>query len=233
MPANKRQHYVPKFLLKNFSISGGGKQINVYNLKADEEYPAVPLKNQAYKDYFYGEDGILEENFGRIETEAAYILRKITNSNIIPENFSEEHEILLVFLLSLSSRTLYNAEEVNEFANKIAKNIASHHPKLKDHLDEFEVSYENPILIMLEALVGSFPIISDLRMKLLHNKTELSFIISDNPVVFYNQFLEERNPQDPNIGLATKGLEIFLPLSPQQILILYDHNVYKVGSSKK
>jgi hypothetical protein len=72
------------------------------------------------------------------------------------------------------------------------------------------------------------PITFDLCFKLVINKTKEPFITSDHPVVLYNQFLEPRKKYGNNTGLACKGLEIFLPISPRHLLIFFDPDVYKV-----
>lgn len=68
--------------------------------------------------------------------------------------------------------------------------------------------------------------------KLLKNSTNVEFITSDNPVVFYNEFIDFRR-HDSNTGFASKGLQIFFPIDPNNIILLYDHNVYRVGKDKK
>jgi hypothetical protein len=57
----KRQHYVPRMILRNFSRDGkrislvtGGKRI--YN---------TGLRDQCQEDYFYGADQIMEESFAK------------------------------------------------------------------------------------------------------------------------------------------------------------------------
>ena len=53
--------------------------------------------------------------------------------------------------------------------------------------------------------------------------------MSDNPAVLYNQFLEKRKEPGGDTGIQKKGLQIFLPLDPQHLLMLYDGDVYRVG----
>jgi hypothetical protein len=76
------------------------------------------------------------------------------------------------------------------------------------------------------------PFVLDLQYKLLENKTGRLFITSDNPTVRYNQFLERRGPQFGTTGWQCKGLQIFLPLGPRHLLMLYDGEVYRVGGRK-
>ena len=56
MADKKRQHYVPRFYLKNFSINSEGKAIGIYNVEKCKFIPSGSLKSQAYENYFYGED---------------------------------------------------------------------------------------------------------------------------------------------------------------------------------
>lgn len=50
------------------------------------------------------------------------------------------------------------------------------------------------------------------------------------PSLFYNQLLEDNSPYS-HCGVASKGLQIFVPISPRVTLIFYDKDVYQVGSS--
>ena len=70
-----------------------------------------------------------------------------------------------------------------------------------------------------------------LDYKLIENTTPTPFITSDNPVVMYDQFFEKRGIPG-GIGLKSKGLQIFFPLSPTLYILFYDGNIYKVGSRK-
>ena len=150
----------------------------------------------------------------------------------MPQLYSKAHSTLLFFTLSLGARTLYKAEEQVEFINKFVKMIASHEEELKDHLNDFNIKLNNPISLSLKAVAEVFPLASDLHFKLLINKTNIPFIISDNPVVFYNQFLENIKKYGSNISIAVKGLQFFLPISPNHVLIFYDQTVYKIGKAK-
>jgi len=232
VPEKKRQHYVPKFLLKQFSIDGNDKQINIYNITNDTIIDSASLKEQAAESYFYGKDGVIEDSFGKIETVAAKVFNEIIGEKLPPQNTSN-HSVILYFALTLGARTLYKADEQVELVNKLMKKIASLDPKLKDHLDDFEIKVENPLSMTLKAVATSLPLAVDLKYKLLINKTKTPFVISDNPVVYYNNFLEERKKIGSNIGVAVKGLQIFLPISPSHLLIFYDSAVYKVNGAKR
>nr|WP_262895928.1 DUF4238 domain-containing protein [Marivirga aurantiaca] len=78
-------------------------------------------------------------------------------------------------------------------------------------------------------MIGAY----DLEMKLLVNKTKKMFIVSDNPAVKYNQFLEKRNHPGGHLGIFTKGLQLFIPLSPSLMLVYFDKWAYKYGNKKE
>jgi hypothetical protein len=75
------------------------------------------------------------------------------------------------------------------------------------------------------------PMTLDLSYKVISSeRCSRSFITSDHPVILYNSFLEERKTFGGNCGLASKGLQMFLPLSPKRLMMLYDGGCYAVGT---
>ena len=73
----------------------------------------------------------------------------------------------------------------------------------------------------------------DLKCKLIINNTSTKFITSDNPVVKYNKFLEMRGFPGGTVGIVSKGLQMFFPISPSHMLLYYDDWVYKVGEKSR
>jgi hypothetical protein len=76
-------------------------------------------------------------------------------------------------------------------------------------------------------------VISDLDYKLLLNNTDKPFISSDFPIVKYNQFLEQAKWQHSKTGYGTVGLQVFIPLNSELLLLFFDSGIYKVGDRKK
>jgi hypothetical protein len=232
MAEKKRQHYVPRFYLKNFSIDGQGKAIGTYNLNSKKFVPSASLKTQAYKNYFYGEDGLMENNLSILEAYSATVIKNILQNNTLPSSKSHDHIKLLTFTVFLKSRTLYSAKEHQEMVEKSIKTIYSKNSRLKNHLNNFRIVVNSPTRLALSSVAQCLPIAYDLDYKLLINQTDISFITSDNPVIYYNQFMELKKAFASGTGLACKGLEIFLPLSPRHYIIFFDRDIYKVGSKK-
>lgn len=88
MNTEKKQHFVPKLYLRNFSIRQEGKQLSVFNTQSDQWIPNASLKGQAQKNFFYGK---IEDRLGETENEVAPLLRKITFENYVPLPGSDDH----------------------------------------------------------------------------------------------------------------------------------------------
>lgn len=127
------------------------------------------------------------------------------------------------------ARTKHAAEENSEQLNKFMKIALAHDERIDpEDLDKITIVQKNPTLLPIKTAAQSVPIAHDLRFKILKNNTSIKFITSDNPVVFRNPFLWNRKGLS-NIGLATLGLQIFLPISPDALLMFYDEKIYKIG----
>ncbi len=233
MPQNKKHHFVPKFYLKNFSLNNDRKTIGVFNISTSKYIALGSLKNQAYRNYFYGRNSVIEKSLADIEGRASDIIRSILNNNCIPQLHSGEHYALLTFIILQQARTVYHAEMINELSDKLLKSVLSKDSECPPGLNDGNFSMKNPTYTAIENAILFQPLTSDLKYKLIINHTQIPFIASDHPVVLYNQFLESRKKFGSNTGYACKGLEIFLPISPNHLLIFFDKDTYQVGTRNK
>jgi len=229
MAEKKRQHFVPVFYLKLFSTDREQRRISLFHLGSQRLIPNVSIKRQAYKDNFYGSDRVFESAFEMLEGRSAQVISEIIQKNDHPAYYSQEHHVILTFATMLHARTLYSAEALDEAAERLVKTIFSKDPQVKDHLAKIEMGFPSPAQRSVQHAASMIHIVSDLGYKLLINETSTPFLTSDHPVVFYNQFFETRSTWGSNTGLASKGLQIFLPLSPRHQLIFYDQGLYKVS----
>lgn len=229
--AKKRQHYVPQFYLRAFASGSSGKQIGLYHLPSDKYVRTAPIRTQAYENNFYGRVEI-ENALSIIESEAAEVIERIIRQEGMPPRLSHEHYALAIFVLFQRLRTAYAVDSLEESNDKTMKIIASHDPGLKDRLGGGAMRLDNAPAFCLQMAAEMYPLMLDLRYKLLCNQTPQPFITSDHPVVFYNQYLERRNAFGGRTGMACLGLQIFLPLGPKHQVVFFDPQVYKVGGRK-
>jgi hypothetical protein len=134
-------------------------------------------------------------------------------------------------ILSQHSRTQYAADALDESLDKMTKMIFRE--KLKAigmDIDKVKVGWREPAIMAFGMAIGGYPLLWDMRYKLLINETDEEFIISDNPVVFCNQLMEFRT-FGSNCGMACKGLQIFAPIDPRTTLVMFDPTSYRVGGT--
>lgn len=233
MTEKKNQHFVPKHYLRQFSINLDKNQIGLFYLEKKIFRNAVPIKSQAKEDFFYGKDGEIEEALSKLENVAAPIFNRIISTNTIPQKNEDGYYSFFTFCIVMANRTKDATEQVKELTDKMFREIMSYEEKFRDIINELRIYPENPAAMALEATMKRLHLAFDLKVKLLINRTSTKFITSDHPVIKYNQFLEKRNHPGGNVGIATKGLEIFFPISATHMLCFYDDQVYKIGFKSK
>lgn len=232
----RRQHYVPKLLLRKFSLNEA--QVAVYLIDKKQLIEPVGLKEQCYEFFYYGRDGKLEDAFSLLEGSIDNVLKKLIELKI---NDISEKEILelRMFLIYQLNRTVGAAQRQNEMTSTILKKIFSEHLRGKGY-DDFdaesvEINLNKPQLWALYGASMAIPIILDLHFKILISDPGNNFIISDNPVALYNQYAEH-TPSFAHCkgtrGLALKGLQMFMPISPNMCLAMFDPHTYQYGSPK-
>lgn len=233
MAQHKNQHYVPEFYLKRFSPDADKKTICLWNLKGQQRITGASLSDQCSEDYFYGKDLKLEKSFIPLEGLTATLLNEIDRTDIVPPRCSEHHSLLLFYLTIQWTRTKHRAEAMNESFDKVMKEM--YRPMAEQRgvdVNRFNIHMQEPVHLGIKIAADTFPLILDLHCKILANRTEKEYVTSDNPVVFYNQLFSFVRGQS-NTGLNVKGLQIFFPISPSKVLLLYDAGVYSAGERSR
>jgi hypothetical protein len=124
----KNQHYIPKFYLRAFSYQNNGKQIGIYNQPNQFFFPTAKLKTQGSKNFFYGEDGRIEEGLSKIEGLLSATLGNIIQNQRIPVHGSEEHGSLLFFIALTHMRNPIAIESVKNSQIQLAKRMLENYP---------------------------------------------------------------------------------------------------------
>jgi len=229
MAIAKNQHFVPRFYLRNFSFRQDNKSVSVWVIDSNKFIKRASISNQACREYFYGQDLVVENAFHEIETFIASVIKSAIIDHILPPRGSELHSTIVAFIISLSLRTKFQAEMINESSDKLFKTIYRNHPDVRGKEDSFFIASRDAPRLALQVLEASIALSLDLNCKLLLNNTSKAFITSDNPVIKHNQ-LFIRDKETSHLGFASSGLQILLPLNPRVCLLFFDQNVYRVGN---
>ena len=215
-----KQHYVPRFYLKNFSNrTKNGFFIHCYDIDKNNAYTAN-IKNIAEEKYFYkiGEENF-EEYFQKTEELASPLINNLSkNEKIKPLNNVKNREKLSLFIAIQFLRTKEMREDLLENFSKISThlqkyNLSDDMELLLKQIDEKHIKHNQMDFI----IHYSREIMSEILFKkwvVLKNKTDIDFLTSDNPVVLYN----------PHglLGFASEYIHIFYPINPKLCLCLLD-----------
>lgn len=235
--STKIQHFVPQFFQKYFSFNNNRKTIGMFNVNNEIYISSTAIRTQLYDDYLYGKSGVLETWLSELESKSAPIFRAMWEREELPVFETITQAKMLHFLVILDLRNPVRFNNLKNFEELIAETKSSVTGKniSTDLVTTFkELQNEKGKIQSLISAIKVVPDLIDLKYKLLKNTSKFPFIISDNPLVIYNQFMEKHNWNIVSQrGYGSKGLQMFLPINDNYMLIVYDADVYKIGNKKE
>jgi len=204
----------------------------LYNFDSARAVADASLRDQCYRRKFYGPSDDIEDALATLESKAAPVFQSIRANRTLPALLTEEYETLLAFVALQVLRTSVVANRVDARVDKMMKQVHADDPRIaKEDLEAMHFGYADPVLASLRSLPAMLDAISDLHGHLLLSTTG-DFITSDNPAFKYNQYCEEVQHMGTT-GALCSGLQIFMPMTPELQLLLYDPVTYKVKRSER
>ena len=213
----KKQHYVPQFLLKNFSY---GKKYKIFAFdKAKVVSFGTCVRDSASENGFYnltidGETHTLEHKLSKLESICAEVIKKICRDESFENLTNDDHMILCVFVTNILIRVKKQREFLWQLNTGIAEwlqnmgldpnKVSNFNTLEKDDVNRQHVQFTNEQVFDLSMQFYEKPI------ALLKAPNGSNFIISDNPVTIYNHWNREDRG---NKGISVPGVEIQIPLS--------------------
>ncbi len=218
----KRHHFVPRFLLRAFALDQ--RRIHVFNINRARAVEAVSLRHQCYVNRLYGSDE-LERALADVECAAAPVIAGIAKRRCLPEVGSEEFAWLVTFVGLQLARTPAARSGAMRMSDALGSAAFDGSPP-----DDFALSISDAMKLMMSVGPQLALTIGDLRQTLVVSSGR-EFWISDNPAFKYNRYCEGIKYFGVT-GTKSRGLQIFLPIAPDLLVMLYDAAVYKVGSRR-
>lgn len=220
MATNKNQHFVPRCHLRPFTMDENGTSINVFNLDRRKLILNAPVKNQCSRDYFYGRDDRLETAIQSLESAYGAAVRSIRTPGY---SFQEDHKTLLRrFWLFQYLRTEAASRRSVEMATEL-QNLA------EISAQAFTLDISQAVQTAMRVFADEMEVIDGLKVCLVRNRTNLSFVTSDDPAVLANRwYLEDRRATGRSFGLQSSGTLALLPLTPKILCVAYDSDVYSI-----
>jgi hypothetical protein len=214
----KKHHYVPVTYLEGFTTEA--KKLYVYPKYPPNEVRCQSPKKTGFRKYYYSQplpeggknNNALEDFFSTVESKWSGFIKDIQNN----KNVNDRLEFLLEFIALQYSRVPCTREAIelmlahqvkgtSDVLNKAGK--LPKPPKGYEHIFEnLEISIDphKSIHAMHEITTGLGELFSKLGFGVIRNNSNLPFITSDNPVIWFdsskkkNEFLPYTiTPQSP------------------------------------
>ena len=227
---NRRQHYVPKFYLRNFSKNS--KSVGLYRFKESKMIIDGSINDNLWKEYFYGDDAIVENELAKYEKKWNDIISTIIKTESISDTDSDQIW-LRYFMLISSARTLKRGNQLNNDYTALIKQILEvEDPEFYERVMNagergLSVKFKYPTLKFMDIAQRFLPLVIDLNVDLLINRSHIDYVTSDNPVVFCNQLFQEKN-LSRGFGWGEYGIQFIVPVSPKIAICMYDGEVYDI-----
>lgn len=216
--AGEQHHYVPRFLLKHFT-RGKKPQVFVYDKSNDNQFRAN-IKNIAAENGFYDieiDDGILtlEPSLAHLEANTSVIIKKILKERTLKTLDEHEVAILAVFLAVQFVRTKEHRLRFEYLCELLAHKLRDMEESEENIAEQTKITTGLPEdkLIGFKSVLGAKEFVPHFLNKvwvLFETTVKNPFYISDNPLTLHNEV--DHGPYG-NIGLAVRGIEIYLPIS--------------------
>lgn len=242
----KKQHYVPRFYLKKFTYDG--VHFDVYDKESHHIMHKQNAENFAYSKYYYdidkaeliqglhelltfypgfsykpliNDEQFIEHFFGRVETDAAQVLRMIEKN---PEELFNESNlpILLVFIVTLAQRTDYyrqTAEGICKKRIESLRNLGLSDQKIEQVIKSNGL-YSNGKSAQIDSILGVksnaklfYALLSMFDCYYAEIKGNSSFLISDNPAYEFNLLFKDLCfPINSKIAIIYRAKDLASPI---------------------
>lgn len=222
----RHQHHVPCMLQRPWAVRGKGSKdlVQVLDKHEDRTFRTAVENVLGERDFnTFKDDGVvicLEDDMGKIETEAALVIRKLITKRQLSVLSEAERSVIVVFtalqkirgvsmraqMLDVDAQIRALLRANGDDPDMVPQLQGSDDPEqvkltalmlIRKNLGDFSHALENKILILMEPPEGE------------------TFLLGDTPVVWANS-----NDTAPygNLGLECPGIELYLPLAPDLAL---------------
>ena len=231
----KRHHYVPKAYLKFFCDEAG--KIRMYLKDDPDKVIHQAPDNVGFHKYYYSqplpEGGMdhntLEDVFSDIEAKWPPIVERLLQC----ENVNDSLMDIFAFIALQRVRVPAARDAAEKMLAELVKVTARRldamgkfPPKPKgfeDILDRVEVTIDphQSIHAMGHMLQGIEQVFDQIGLSAIHNLTDIPFLTSDNPVIWFDPSIPESNMQ-PYVLQPGGPMVLLFPVAPN--LMIFGHS---------
>lgn len=225
------QHYVPRLHLRKFSSETNNEIVHCFDKQNSRSFK-TSVSNVAAEDFFY--DGKTElvpevENFlEKLEQKVGAPYMKIVNEQNLRCLTTNEKGVLAYFLGVQSIRTRGERSSIKGVVQAIEDKISRENMSDGFKQDIDDMKQDESLRKVQNSLIKDgakdfAQILLDLEWHLFINNTDLPYYTSDYPVAKHNEL--DFGPYG-NLGLRSRGVQIYFPLNPWMMLSIIEPSVY-------
>lgn len=248
----RKEHYVPRCYLRRWKNSKEQVYVydkrlkkarinNVYDVACERFYYDIDYHELSEdKIAFLKSIGINPENDEQfiehflaeyIEESYSKILAKIVDKEVTPWHEkncyfvnNQDRLELALFLVFQYIRTKETRDSIVDSSNCLEQLLKEMHCS-KETIDQYTIKQKEEqiiqgnLLLDIDHIVDLMQSFWDLTWILGINRTDVPFYTSDNPIGTCPHI---KHPIMSMAGIGSKGVEVFLPLSPNHILLMFD-----------
>ncbi|GAB6172674.1 hypothetical protein JCM15765_21520 [Paradesulfitobacterium aromaticivorans] len=247
---NKKQHYIPQSYLESWCDpnipEGYDKYVWMFDYNGQKVKKKSP-KNIFYESdmyTIYDEKGnrFLDIERGLCGLEGKFASIRDNKLQAKKELSTEEKYYILAFVAAIHNRTVAIKEHISEQWGRVlelgrmmkmeyenaspeGKKAMASIGRLNDgqsySLEQIEKFYNEPMQTQLIPRINAeFDCYTKMHMSILNTDDEVGFITSDNPCVWFDPEAYKRPPFYRSVGLGYEKVEVTLPVSPKQLIII-------------
>jgi hypothetical protein len=215
MADHKNQHFVPRCVLKPFTLDGEDKAINLYTIRADRLVQNAPVKHQCARDYLYGEGGVIEAGLAQLEGQYGRALDRV-RAGTDTEDDRNTLRFFAYLQLRRTEMAILNmkASEEELFAQIFGEDQPERPPQKYYMLQSLKMCFDTREKI------------EDLKVCIVENRTDVEFVICDDPAIYTNRYATEKVKREM-FGVISSGLIMGMPIAPKLAVLCYDGLVYE------
>ena len=202
------------------------KSIHLLNTKSMKAVQNVSIADQCQRTNLYNSG--LEDGLSKLES---LIAREVYQTGDYGRVTSDMWHL---FAATQYLRVPRESDPGKTFTKAVADHWISwqleNNPEFRDRDTSYKLT-GNSIEMLLGELPSVLDSMHDLKAQVIKIETP-KFILGDKPVVLYNQYCEEGEHYS-GLGFNRSGIQLFMPISPKEYLLLYDGLVYDYAKSQR
>jgi hypothetical protein len=230
------QHYVPRFYLRNFAAdtSRSTPMVHCFDKPGGNQFP-TSITNIGGENYFYDipedPDQEFESQLSAIEGEFSQAYDSLLDSEDL-DALDENDRTAIAYSIAVQElRTRENREQLRDMLSKLCGELEEY-PQTDEMAEQIEElrelgteegvsrfqrrSIKNNAWDLAEIILG-------MKWILLMNEISIPYWTSDHPIVRHNNI--DHSPYG-NLGLRTKGIQMYFPLSSSISLAFCDSTLF-------